>query len=277
MKDFMKLNLQYFADETVVEEVPEIDAPDDAGEVEEGIEPEVEEVENEEEIPLVQEPDANSIAASARRRAEEDYKRQIEARDLEFAKRFENLSNPLTGQPIRSERDYLAALDAQETINKRQELEARGIDPSYIDEAIASNPLIRQAQEVLKQAEERESQRLIDEHVKEITKLDSSVKSLGDITKQETFSQVMAMVTNGVDLVSAYKVVNFDRLRSNTSAAAQQAAINQARGKSHLNPANEISTPDGLVDIPANELESWKQVYPNLSVSEIKKKYNNTL
>ena len=82
----------------------------------------------------------------------------------------------------------------------------------------------------------------------------------------------MAMVSNGVDLVSAYKVVNFDRLRSNTSAAAQQAAINQARGKSHLNPANEISTPDGLVDIPANELESWKQVYPNLSVSEIKKK-----
>lgn len=282
--EFMKLNLQFFAEETAGEG-QEIGEPDSADEVDtDGAEviegegnPELPEGDTPEEPEVPEQQDVNKIAADARRRAEEEAKRKNQAIDAEVAKRFSGFTNPLTNKPITSMKDYLDALDAQEEINRKNELVAKGIDPSLIDMAVANNPLIKQAQQVVQEAQERERQRQIDEHVKEVIKLDPDVKSLADITAQDTFPQVMQLVNTGLDLVTAYKAVNFERLRSKTTAAATQAAINQAKGKSHLNPANDVTTPDNSVDIPANELKSWQIAYPDISMAELKKKYNNSL
>ena len=95
--------------------------------------------------------DVNAIAAAARRKAEGEMK----ARDAEYARRFGHLTNPKTGQPIRSERDYLAALDAQEEMKAKEQLKQNGIDPNVLDQFIANNPAVRQAQAVMAQAQQQ--------------------------------------------------------------------------------------------------------------------------
>lgn len=42
-------------------------------------------------------------------------------------------------------------------------------------------------------------------------------------------------------------------------------------------PMNGVSTPDGGVDIPASEIAMWKDTFPDKSMSELKKLYNETL
>jgi hypothetical protein len=64
---------------------------------------------------------------------------------------------------------------------------------------------------------------------------------------------------------------------SGQQAAITQQAINQAKGKSHLNPVNGVATPDDGVDIPVSELDMWKDAFPNKSAAELKKLYNKTL
>ena len=58
--------------------------------------------------------DRNALYAEARRVAEANARKAQKAIDEEYVRRFGNLKNPETGQPIRSQSDYLAALDAQE-------------------------------------------------------------------------------------------------------------------------------------------------------------------
>lgn len=62
--------------------------------------------------------DKDAIYAALRRKAEADVKAEAKKEqdkiDAEYARRFGNYKNPLTGEPIRTQADYLAALDAQE-------------------------------------------------------------------------------------------------------------------------------------------------------------------
>ena len=90
--------------------------------------------------------DQNAIYAQARRAAD----RRMNELDSRVASRFGNMRNPETGQPIRTTQDYFDALDAQERMNARREVQRRGVDPGLIDRMIANNPVIRQAQQVIR-------------------------------------------------------------------------------------------------------------------------------
>jgi len=213
--------------------------------------------------------DVNAIAAAARRKAEAEMK----ARDAEYARRFGNLVNPKTGEPIRSERDYLAALDAQEEMKAKEQLKQSGVDPQLLDNFIANNPAVRQAQAVMAQAQQQATINQINADVAELGKLDPSIVSLETVPPDV----IRLSMERQMSLVDAYKIVNFGQVNSSQQAAIQQAAINQAKGKSHLNPVNGVAVQDNSVDIPQSELARWKAYFPEKSAEELKKLYNDTL
>ena len=213
--------------------------------------------------------DVNAIAAAARRKAEAEMK----ARDAEYARRFGNLVNPKTGQPIRSERDYLAALDAQEELKAKEQLKQSGVDPNLLDSFIANNPAVRQAQAVMAQAQQQATIGQINADVAELGRIDPSIVSLETVPPDV----IRLSMERQMSLVDAYKIVNFGQVNSSQQAAIQQAAINQAKGKSHLNPVNGVAVQDNSVDIPQSELARWKAYFPEKSAEELKKLYNDTL
>lgn len=217
--------------------------------------------------------DVNAIAAAARRKAEADARAEWNRRDAEFAKRFGHLTNPITGQPIRSEADYLSALDAQEDLRKRQEMQSKGIDPQMLDDYIANNPTVKQAQMVMQEAQNAQTYAQINSDVAELGKLDPSITSLLT-TPPEVIEMSMRMK---ISLTDSYKILNYGKVNSSQQAALTQSAINQAKGKTHLNPVNGVSTPDEGVEIPSSELSMWKDTFPDKTAQELKALYNKSL
>lgn len=222
--------------------------------------------------------DQNAAYAAARRRAEQHYNQQIANRDAEYARRFGHLRNPETGQPIRSERDYFAALDAQERLGVQEQLRSQGVDPAMLDRVIQNNPTIRQAQQVIHQARVDKGNQMLDSQIKEISEFYPEVKSLEDIAKMDTFQSFDRYVRSGMNLVDAFRLANFDALVGKGAAASRQAAINSAKSTGHLIPVGGgASGPEGEAEIPKAELELWQDMYPGLSYKELRTKYNRTL
>lgn len=274
----MKLNLQFFADDEISTgaeatehtEALETGNEDAGNEVTEGTEsPEGAKTSPEENNG----PDMNAIYANARRRAEAEFKKKQEARDAEYARRFGKYVNPETGQPIRSEADYLEAWDAQERVNAKKELETAGVNPQMIERLVENSPRMREAERMLADYQRQQVEQLINNDVAELNKLDPNITSL-ETVPPEVMQNAQA---KGISLVLAYKDLNFGKISAQQTSAIQQRTINQIAGKSHLAPVVGVAQKDNLVEIPADKLASWKRLYPNLSAAELKKKYNNGL
>ena len=216
--------------------------------------------------------------AAARRKAERDYNERIASRDAEFARRFGHIKNPVTGQPIRTEADYFAALDAQQREQQEEELRQRGIDPTLLSQAIENNPVVIQAKQLLAQNQKAEMERALESQVREIGKLDPSIKTFDDLAKMPNFAEFDRLARGGYDLVSAYKIANYEAASTRSASAAKQAALNNAKGMSHLGTTQGLSG-DGTTgaDIPAGQLARWRDCFPDATDAELKAKYNRAI
>ena len=278
----MKLNLQFFADEEVsigAEESEaatpvEVEGTDVDSEVSE--ETEATESTTEAEEPEEQTVDVNAIAAAARRKAEAEIRalKETQAKtDAEYVRRFGNFKNPITGEPIRSQADYLAALDAQEQIKNERVLREKGVDPSIINDLVARNPIVVEASQYLATAKERETMALIDADVQKLAELDPNIHSLDDVPA----NVIQTAIDKGYTLVDAYKVENYGKMTSQKAEAIRQGAINQAKGKAHLAPVNGVAVTDNSVEIPQNLRAMWEEAFPNKTWAERKALYNEQL
>lgn len=271
----LPLNLQFFADEeTGVKEVESAEPSETV--TEEEI---VEENEDVSEPEPVQTAEDNAKFAAARRQAEEqlrEYQHQKELLDAEFAKRFEGYTNPITGQPVKTSKDYLEALDAQQRLETNRRLEENGINPAIIENAINNNPVVMQAQEILRMNQIEQAKISMQNDITEISKLDASIKTIDDLGNKPYAQDLISYVNSGLSLIDAFKLANFESLINQKSEASKQAAINQAKGKAHLSATDGISNSDELLDIPENEISKWKAFFPDASMKELKEKYNRT-
>lgn len=277
----MEYNLQFFASD---EEPEALGAEEQTvAESEETVNPVDETVEASEETQSTEQPvDMNAIYANARRRAEAEAKQKYDNErrsvDDEYVRMFGSYTNPLTGQPIRSAKDYADAFKAEQQMKAKRELEEKGVSDETINRIVENNPVVRQAQKLVAQQEairavenERAIAQQIKNDVAEISKLNPSIKTLNDVPN-EVIDKCMQI--QGLSLVDAYKMLNYGNFTSEREAAVRQNAINQAKGKQHLQPVNGVSTPESGVDIPEEALNTWKNAYPDLSMAELRKKYN---
>ena len=273
----LSYNLQFFADEG---EASEGENETEAAEQSED-EGEVTETENEgenEEVtePQTQSPETNAAFANMRRQLEAANRRLADT-DAMFARQFGNYKNPETGQPIRSAQDYYEAMAAQERMNAREQMQQNGIDPTMIDNLIANSPAVRQAQAATAELNNYRAQQKLEADYKEILALDPSLNGIDDILNDPSMPLMAERVAQGMSLVDAYKIVNFDKVFNSKEAAVKQQTINQVKGKNHLSTGAAVTVSSDLEDIPANMLEDFKDRFPEKSPKELKALYNQVL
>lgn len=222
--------------------------------------------------PAQQTPEENAAFAAARRRAEAEYRQQLQAeQDKLISQIYAGQVNPYTGRPITNKAEYDAFMRQHQQEEQRAQYEQAGVDPDILNQLIAQNPTVQQAQQVIEQAQMAEGQRALEAQVAEITKLDPSVKSMQDIMAMPTFADFDAKVRQGYSIADAYKLANFDTLGQKRSAAAKQAALNAVNGKSHLTATTGGAGEDVIV--PPETMDFYRQAFPGWTEAQIMADY----
>lgn len=232
----------------------------------------VNETETEQAATPAQSAEDNARFAAARRKSEAEVNRLNKM----FAEKFGNFTNPVTGEPITSAEGYLLALEAQKRQQQEQQLRSKGIDPSIIDEMVNNSPAIREAQAIITQNREAEAQRALEADLKTVSQMDPDIKSFADLEALPDYPKIYEYVSkHGLNLVDAYRLACSEKLSGRQTAAAKQAAINNAKSTSHLETTRGVSTGDGtMVPIPSEVLPLWKEAYPGLTMDQLTAKYN---
>lgn len=291
----MKLNLQFFADgvhdetpETVDPEIADTEETndtelDEAENTEEEDDPEALDDSDEQSEGHVQTPEENAIYANMRRRAEAEAQRKFEAQqraiDAQYAQMFAGYTNPITGEPIRSANDYIAAMAAQERQNAENQMAAAGIDKNLLNNLIENNPTVIEAREAIRRANDAQAESMIHEDYRKILEIDPTIGNEADVPASEGFAEAIQYTVDhpGIRLSDAYKIVNFDRLSSSKTQAARQAAISKAKSKEHLSVASGINAPSDGEDIPSGVLSMWKEAFPEKTPAQLKALYNKSI
>lgn len=261
MKDNMADNEIIETSEIEETEVEEVIAADDA--VSEDSETPVwtdgESVENEEEDKLTK------TKAFSKRLKEE---REKILKDAELKKQAEL-------DKVAEARGFKDWEELQE-YNTKDRLEAMGIsDPvafnAILEEAIAKNPIVVEAQKVIESQKEREQEETIRSAIGEITKIDSDIKSINDLIKLENYDEFYSLVSKGYSLPDAYKVVAFDKLATKRETRAAQNVMTNIDSKNHLKTTTGTISKDILV--PEDVMMGYKINMPNMTDDEIRKHY----
>lgn len=225
----------------------------------------------------------NHVWAAARKRAEAEEKARV---DREFARRCEGKKNPLTGQPIRTMQEYWAAIDAQNELRRQRAIEAatKGIDAQQaaaIREALTNDPEKARMKARIDDLERREIANsaavALENDLRELSKIDPSIKNVHDLEVLPEFGDIVELVKKGYSLGDAYKVTRYDQVRSASEKSGRQAAINAARSKNHLAKHGGNSAPGNMKAIPAKQLAFFKEQFPDKSMDELTKLYNQTI
>lgn len=227
--------------------------------------------EGEKEVEEVAEPqtkEQNAFFANMRRQAEADAQRKM---DKKIANLCKDVVNPITGMPITTFAEYEEAINAQNRIQTERTLEEKGLDISLFDEYVKSSPVLAQAQRIIEQNNMAQAEAQVKSDFEALQALNPELKTFEDI---ENLNMVIDKVRLGMSLVEAYKIVNFDSLVQKSTKSAKQSAINQAKGKSHLEPTETISDSSGDLEVPEELIPMLKETFPNKTMKEIKKLYN---
>lgn len=276
-KEMLAMNLQFFAeDESESEGVNETEPAEQSDVKSEGS-PEGE-THEEAAKPQFDTNRANAAFASMRRELEAAKRNQQEI-DALYARQYGAYTNPETGQPITSARDYFEAMEAQERMQARAQLQENNIDPRMIDNMIANSPAVRQAKAATAELNSYRASRMMDEDFKKVLSLDPTKTSEEDILNDPSYMSVVGYIEThpGTRFDEAYKIINFERLADSRGAAAKQSVINQVKSKNHLSTGASIDVQDSDEEIPASMVEKYKEAFPEKSMKELKALYNKTL
>jgi hypothetical protein len=272
MEEQIGVNESEPAEQTEVASEPEVNAEGNESEVEGNETPEITEQ------PKAEPEDRNAAFARVRREAEAKANRKMSALDAEVAERFKGLSNPITGQPITSAREYFDALDAQEKLATQKKLADNGIDPELIDKAVNNSPAVKAATLVLQQERLKGVQTYLEEQVAEIGKIDPDIKTAQDIEKSERYPEIYRYINeHHLSIVDAYKLTYADKLNERKTAAVKQQAINNAKSQQHLTATEGNVKGSDLREVPSSVIEQWRIWFPDKSDAQIRELYNNSL
>ena len=247
-------------EESVNEEVADLEENNEEV-AEEGAKEEVE-------VAEPQSKEQNAFFANMRRQAEADAQRKM---DKKIADLCRDVTHPITGKPITTFAEYEDAINAQNRIQTERALEESGLDISILDEYVKASPVLAQAQQIIEQNNMAQAEAQIKSDFEMLQSLNPDLKTFNDI---ENLNLVVEKVGLGMSLVDAYKIVNFDSLMQRGTKSAKQSAINQAKGKTHLEPTESISESNGEVEIPEELIPMLKETFPDKTMKEIKKLYN---
>lgn len=197
----------------------------------------------------------------------EEIAKQKESFDTQFS-RLQQALNPYGYEgDMETIADMLEAEQKQTTPEAiREEREAQR---ELLNSALESHPLIQEAKRIQEQQKINMLNMQIEKDIREIQQLNPEIKSMGDLAKLPDADMIVALVKNGATYGQAYKRMH--EMAHNTTKTVVDT-------KTHLQGiGGSGSGSSELVDIPADELSTWKSAFPDISPKELKQKYNNAL
>lgn len=163
-----------------------------------------------------------------------------------------------------------------EEYSNNQQLEELGVEDKdafnkYIDNVINNNPEILRARKIIAEQEKRESERKLDEEIKQISELDASIKTLDDLINHPSYNNIVKRVQKGASVLDAYKLENFDMLTNRATDAAVQNVYNNVNNKRHMQTVSGSTTSD--VVVPNEIYAMYKKNVPTWTDEQIRKHY----
>lgn len=163
-----------------------------------------------------------------------------------------------------------------EEYDEHERLEKMGVeDPDqfkeYLNTLITNNPIVKKAQEVLSKREQEERDEFISGQIKEINKLDDTIKTIDDLAKIDRYDEFTKKIDKGYSLTDAYKLVYFDKIKTTDIEAAKQTVLNNIDSKSHLKSTTGNSGKE--IYVPEDIMAMYKKNIPNMSEADIRKHY----
>ena len=160
-----------------------------------------------------------------RRRTEQDA-RDRASREVDAAIAAAGIVDPRTGRPVRTR----AELEACRAGGRAEK--GGGLAPAEYRRPAGEPPEVKAARQALAYEQETEIHRKVEDQVRQISRMDPSIREKGDLSRLSCYEQMCRMVEKGYELADAYRVLNFDELLRRNEAAARQAALNSVSGKS---------------------------------------------
>ena len=190
------------------------------------------------------------------------------------------LKNTLTGEPITTMEQFNAWNEAYTADKLSRELAAGKLTPESLHKAIEDSPVVKKAQEIIRNSEQEAQRRQqeqakarIDADLLEIQKYDPAIKEVKDLLTMPNFPQFRDYVINkGLSYKDAYFLVNRESMAAAQAQAARQQAASNARSKDHLNAISIQG--DGGVTVPPEELRMIRAWMPNATEAQIQAFYN---
>ena len=226
--------------------------------------------------------------AAARRKAEAERDAAIKEAKEEAQKQIDEafnqsgMTDPYTGKPITSQKEFREYQEKYNRTRRENLLKSSGMSDDEFNAFVNNLPQVREAQdakaqaeEALRKAQEAEMKAVVDEQIKEIGKIDPSIKSIADFSKMENYDEFYGYVQKGLTFSQAFKLANYDKLTQQTAKAAKRAALNAAQGKEHLSATSQRGA--GSVTVPADIKATYREFNPGMTDAEIEKHYNKYL
>lgn len=224
----------------------------------------------------------DSVWAIARKRSEREAQARI---DRQIAQRFGQYKNPATGKNIATLDDYFAAMDAQAEQSRQEAIDRMTANQSReqqeaLRQILANDPEKRRLNARVQELEQKQLNEqagaAFNRDFAELQKLEPTLKTVNDLEKLDGFDKIVQLVQEkGLDMVTAYKAVNYGRATQASQAAGKQAAINAARSKNHLSVHDGQAQPGTQKVMSESMLHLAKEAFPDKSDAEIQKLYNS--
>ena len=207
----------------------------------------------------------NRRYAAMRRRTEQEA-RDRASREVDAAIAAAGIVDPRTGRPVRTR----AELEACRAGGRAEK--GGGLAPAEYRRPAGAPPEVKAARQALAYAQETEIHRKVEDQVRQISRMDPSIREKGDLSRLSCYEQMCRMVEKGYELADAYRVLNFDELLRRNEAAARQAALNSVSGKSHM--AQRKPRGEGGAYVPPDVAEEYRLFLPGITDAEIQAHYN---
>ena len=194
------------------------------------------------------------------------------------------MKNTFTGELITTMEQFTAWQKQFRDAQLQQELSEGKLTVDRLNELVADNPIVKQAQQVLQQsgpaqtpqqdaAQQAADNARIQQEIAEIGRLDPSVKNLGDILNGPKGKEFYEYVNKGYSFLDSYRLSNFERLTTAKAQAARQQAVMNDRGKDHMRGTNGIRG-TGALSVPNADMAMFRAFNPNATEAEIQAYYN---
>lgn len=133
---------------------------------------------------------------------------------------------------------------------------------NLIKKLIDQNPDVLEAKRIIEQQKAKENEMTLNEELDKINKLDSSIKTLDDISKMENCQEVIDKLNKGYSLYDAYLLTNFNNIENKIRENSKKTTLNNVDSKSHMKTttggnSDSINVPQEILAMYRKNLKGW--------------------